>query len=301
MSDRFGKQEATLDDVDVPTGNQFGFDGELDLSVEFYGEAPASNFLPHISKSRIKTYAKCKRDFANTYLAGERADENFYIIRGSEVHEAFEKFHQNLIAFLNANWEEPQSLTDLMPHASNWFQFVEYVGPFFEWELKRLETARENTDTEKEALEAWMPHSVEVSLEVEDPPVGDTKWLGPYDVLVDARSVPSIEQNEGYVILDYKTGSLPKVQYRDKGIHIDLEFYAWILEQHGFNVAGAIGVYPSEDENVVRTMPNEDTRELITEIIENLHSDAVTRSNFEINENPLCDWCHFQDQCPSSW
>jgi CRISPR/Cas system-associated exonuclease Cas4 (RecB family) len=298
---RFGNVEATVDDANVLSGNQFGHDGELDLEVDFYGEAPVSDHLEHISKSRVKTFLKCQRKFADKYLAEERADENFYMERGSAVHDAFEKFHQTLKAFVAANNELPNSLTELLPHASEWFQFVEYVGPFFEWELDRLKTARQNTESEAEALEAWTPHSVEVSLTIDDPPVGELPWLGPYDALVDARSVSAIENNDGYVVIDYKTGSLPKEQWRDEGIHIDLEFYAWMLEEAGYEVAGGIGMYPSEDGNVIREMPNPETRADIADVVTYLHESSVTRIDYPTDPQPLCEYCHFYDQCPTSW
>ena len=300
MSSRFG-DNVEAPEHEVPTGNQFGYGGDLDLAVDFYGEEPASDFLDHISKSRIKTFAKCERKFANKYLAGERADSNFYMDRGSAVHDAFEGFHKNLKAFLAANKEEPNSLTELFPPATDWFQFVEYVGPFIEWELQRLQTARENTESEQATLNAWKPHSVEVSLKLEDPPVGEIPWLGPYDALVDARSVAAIDSNDGYVVVDYKTGSLPKYEWRDGGIHIDLEFYSWLLEEEGYEIAGAIGMYPSEDGNVVREMPNEDMREYIADVVKYLHQASVTRSDFSVEPQPLCSYCHYEDQCPTTW
>jgi len=189
-----------------------------------------------------------------------------------------------------------------MGPAKSWFQHLKFIAPFFEWELKRWKTAQENTDSHEEALAAWTPHSVEVSLTIDDPPVGEIPWLGPYDCLVDARSIAEIESNEGYVVIDYKTGSISdKKEWKKEGIYVDLEFYAWMLEEAGYEVAGGIGMYPSEDENVTRSMPNQQTRKNIAEVVEFLHEAAATRENFPTNPQPLCDWCHFQDQCPSSW
>lgn len=299
MSNRFGGVEAP--EHEVVTGEKFGFEGDLDLSIDFYDEAPVSDHLAHISKSRIKTFLKCERKFAYKYLAEERADQNFYMERGSRVHDAFEEFHQNLEAFITANDEEPNSLTDLLGHASDWFQFLEYIGPFFEWELSRWEEAKSNAETKSEALSIWTPHSVEKSLEINQPPVGDLPWLGPYDALLDVQSVPQFDADEGYVVVDYKTGSLPKPQWRDKGIHIDLEFYSWMLECAGYHVVGAIGFYPTEDGNVVRSMPNKKIREDIADVVRHLHTVSATRSDFPIQPQPLCDYCFYEEQCPTTW
>lgn len=301
---RFGnnKTDSAEDVPNTITGNSFGFDGELDLSVDFYGEAPASDYLEHISKSRIKEFLKCKRSFAGKYLAKEREGENFYMIRGTDVHDAFEVFHKNLIAFVKANEEAPDNFTDLLPQASDWFQWLEYFGPFFEWELDRLDAARDNTDSEKEALQAWIPHSIEVSLQVDDPPVGEIPWLGPYDCLLDARSIPQVETNEGYVVVDYKTGSVAnKEAWKKTGIYIDLEFYAWMLEEKGFDVAAGIGMYPGESECVVREMPNAEIRDDIADVVSYLHETEVTREAFSTSPQPLCGWCHYEEQCSTSW
>jgi len=303
---RFDKEENQVDAVDeidsVITGNSFGFDGELDLSVDFYDNGPASAYLEHISKSRIKEFLKCERSFASKYLAGERESENFYMIRGTDVHDTFEAFHKNLIAFVKANEEAPDNLTDLLPPASDWFQWLEYIGPFFEWELDRLDAARYNTDSEAEALEAWTPHSLEVSLTIDDPPIGELPWLGPYDCLLDARSVPQVHANTGYVVVDYKTGSVAdKEAWKKDGIYIDLEFYAWMLESEGFDIAAGIGMYPGESDFVVREMPNPETREDIADVVGYLHETDVTREQFPTRPQPLCGWCHFEDQCSTSW
>jgi len=301
MSDRFG-DNVDAGEIDAVTGNHFGFEGEHDLSVDFYGDGPVSDYLPHISKSRIKKFLKCRRKFAFKYLAEVRAEDNFYITRGTRVHDTYETFHQNLIAYTKANQEPPRNFTELLSPADEWFQFIDFIHPFFKWELERWETALSNTETEAEALEAWTPHSVEDSLEIEDPPVGEVPWIGPYDCLVDARSVSSINSNEGYVVIDYKTGSLPgKEKWAEEGIYIDLEFYAWMLEEDGFDIAGGVGMYPSEDGNVVREMPNEDIRAAITEVVKELHTASATRDEFPTYPNPLCDWCFYQDQCPTAW
>lgn len=302
MSDRFGTQtQATADDVDVLTGNQFGFEGEFDLTVDFYDEAPVSNELEHISKSRVKTYLKCPRSFAMKYLCGERFDGNYYTERGTMIHEAYEKFHENLMAYVTANNEVPHRFTELLGTSDDWFQFIEFLGPFFEYELDRLDESKRVADDFEQALEIWTPVSVEEDLNVQNPPVGTLPWLGPADVLHHAASVPEVEATEGVVVLDYKTGSLPKEQYRDTGIHIDLAFYSWMLEKSGFDVAGSIGLYPAADDMIVREVPDIEARATISRVVDDLHTLGATRDEFPTKPTPLCDYCEYQDQCDTSW
>jgi CRISPR/Cas system-associated exonuclease Cas4 (RecB family) len=270
MPNRFGEHDGDTSDID--SGYSWAYDGELDLDIEDeYKPGPVSDGMAHISKSRIKTFLKCPRSFGFKYLAEERDDEL------------------------------PERFTPLMSDSEDWFQFVEYIGPFFEWELERWEAAKEAADTLDEARQLWVPHSIETSLKIDDPTVGELPWLGPYDVLYHAASVPEVDADEGYVVVDYKTGTVSDEQYRGTGIHIDLEFYAWILEQAGYDVAAGIGFYPGDDSGkVVREMPNEETRERIRDVITHFHEADAAASEFEPKPSGLCGYCHYQDQCPGS-
>lgn len=301
MSERFDSHSPN--DASGPaavTGKHLGYEsGDFDLSVDFYGEAPVSDHLEHISKSRVKKYLKCERKFGFTYLAGERVDSNFYMERGTAVHDAFEQFHHNVKAFVAANREFPSSFTDLMPQASDWYQFTEFFGPFFRFELDRWETAKKNTDSLEDALDVWVPHSMEKSLRLEDPPVGELPWMGPTDLVLHAASVPMVEANEGLVILDYKTGSVPDSQYQGKGIDIDLAFYTWVWEEHGYDIAASVGMYPGESETLVREDIDRAAREKITDVVTELHNKAATKEEFDISPSPLCAWCSYRPQCPT--
>ena len=301
MSRHFRQHEsADADDADVLTGNQLGYEGDYDLNIDFYNESVQPH-LDYISKSRIKTFLKCPRKFSFKYLAEERESDNFYMKRGSAVHDAFERFHENLEAYVAANQEIPDQFTELLPPTRDWFQFIDWLGPFFEWELERLGAAREAATTTDEVFDFFLPHSVEEELWIEDPPVGELPWMGPYDALLHAASVPSVDADSGYVVVDYKTGSVPKPEWRDTGIHIDLSFCAWMLEEEGYDVVGAVGMYPTADENVVVEVPRSKSRANIIDAVSTLHDAQATRSDFPVNPQPLCDYCAYQNQCPVSW
>jgi len=36
-------------------------------------------------------------------------------------------------------------------------------------------------------------------------------------------------------------------------------------------------------------------------VVEELHTASATREEFPTYPNPLCSWCDFQDQCPTTW
>ena len=310
MTNFFDKHERdpdTISDTDIEEAQDdrntvWSYPGEHDLSIKQPYQESVVDGLDHVSKSRIKTAMNCWREFGMKYMGEVREGDNYYFSRGTAVHDSFEAFHLNLKAFIAANDQPPERFTTLMPPGKDWFQWIEYIGPFFEWELERWEAALDATENEEEALSVWEPHSIEEELRVEDPPVGTLDWMGPYDVLHHAASIPQVEETEGYVVVDYKTGSVKdKEAYKEEGIYIDLEFYGWMLEELDFDVVAGIGMYPTEDRNVVRRFPNEDIREDIAEVIEHLHSAEPTVEDFPISEGPLCDWCFYQDQCPSEW
>lgn len=272
------------DSDDEPDG-VWAYDGELDLD-SFADE------LDSVSKSRVKTALTCPRQFAFTYWNEEREPGNYYTERGTQIHDAFEQFHINLMNHISETGKRPSRLAPLMGDSDNWQQWIKYVGGFFEWEEKRWREA--------DSLNEWVPHSVEGKVDIQEPPVGHLPWNGYYDALVSASSIPGTT-DEGYAVVDYKSGSIKdKEEYRQTGIYIDLEFYAWALELSGFNVTVGVGVYPKEKDWIVREMPNEDSRELIEDAIDIMEREPTTE-NYPIEEQPLCDYCHFQDQCPSTW
>jgi CRISPR/Cas system-associated exonuclease Cas4 (RecB family) len=283
-----------------PTGDNFGFEGDLDLSTENYGMESSADVLEHVSKSRIKTFLKCERKFAMKYLAGVRSPQNYHMEKGTNIHDTFEAFHKNVKSFVVANQTFPENFTTLMPDSDLWYQFLGQMGAFFQWELDRWDEARSNADSVQDALDLWTPVALEKSITLDDPPVGELPWLGPTDLVVHAASVPSVDDTDGLVIVDYKTGSVSDPKYRGKGIHIDLAFYCWVWEQSGYDVRAGVGLYPQENEKVVRSNPDMDARQKIVSVVDQFSEKAVQRTEYDVEPQPLCSWCYYQDQCPTS-
>jgi len=290
--------------------------------------------LSYVSKSRIKTFKQCPRKFWLKYWTENRPPGNYYTERGSEVHECFEVFHENLKEHLDEGGEAPKFLADLMPDDFTlWSQWLEpYLGHFWKFEERRwLEAERSvefadsmmphgGLDVAAETLNAWEPVEVEAEawlgeppedcdvaddayINPDGPPVGEIPWMGSADAIFHSASVPEVDGG-GVTILDYKTGSVPDPQYRDEGIFLEGEFYGWLFEKF-FDVDAVAGYYPKEDELIISPYPDRERRWEIKKAVLGLQDDPTDMDNFPVEEQPLCHYghgqCFFYPVCPSQW
>lgn len=207
--------------------------------------------LDYVSKSRIKTFLQCPRKFMWKYWAETRPPGSIHTERGSQIHETFELFHENLLDHLDEHGDFPERFTPLLPDWESWAQWVEYIGEFFRFELRRKNAAHREvakvdammaglkqqnglSDFDGEWRHLWEPVGVETEFWVGgvpdswergdpssryvssgDPPIGDIPWMGFADLIVNTPSVPGVEGN-GVVIIDYKTGTAPTIKYEGK-------------------------------------------------------------------------------------
>jgi hypothetical protein len=312
----------------------------IDPSTELEPEPEIlANGLPYISKSRVKEFKKCPRSFYWTYICGERAPENYYMKRGTAVHETFEEFHHTLSAFIEEHGSAPENFTELLPDHSKWGQWIEMVGHFFAFERRRMKEShfqaveelgiglspKENEENAQRTLDFWDPIEIEAEAWLGEPPdswinserggqpdyvsgqppVGEAPWMGRADVIVDTRSVPEVD-GTGVTIIDYKTGSVPDERYRDEGIFLEGEYYGMLFEEF-FDVDAVAGYYPGADELIVSPYPDEDRRKDIRFAVIGMQREP-TIENFDIDQQPLCHWnngkgegmCHFHEVCPTS-
>jgi hypothetical protein len=300
---------------------------ELDLTVS---DEVRENGMPYVSKSRIKTYKNCPREFFYKYWCENREPENYYMKRGSEVHRAFEDFHLNLSEYIESEEERPPRFSPLMSDWEDYAQWLEpHVGNFWRFEERRWHEsyksivgdawAMTGEEMAYKTLNRWEPIGVEVEgwlgkppadydradpdyVNPDGPPVGDIPWMGFADVILNTASVPGIEGG-GVVILDYKTGKVPDERYRESGIFLEGEYYGWLFEEF-FDVDGVAGYYPKADELIVSPYPSQERRWDIQSAVLGMQKPPEVE-NFEINENPLCHYghgkCFFYDECDSEW
>lgn len=280
---------------------------------ELYWEADEGE-LPYISKSRIVSWVKNPEHFRLKYLEEIEEPETGAMDRGSRIHETFEHYYLQSL-------EEPEAATsDPAAHLPDeprlWADFVEpYISNFFVWERERWEEAKQyatgaTVDQQPAvdpimARDAWQPVAIEDEhwIEEHDPP-----WSGLADVVLPAASIPDVAGDEGVVIIDFKTGKVPKPQYRDEGIYLELAYYEMLFHDK-YDIAGSAAFYPRSGELVVRPDNGEHlltVEKAVDEMIEATSSYAG--EHFETNPGPLCCWSPepgdrsaFYGICPCTW
>lgn len=258
--------------------------------------------LDYVSKSRIKTYKTCPREFYLKYWCENRPPSTEAIERGSEIHEIFEAYHENLIEYVSRLGRHPPDM-DWWRFLPDWttLEFIEpYIGNFWKFEARRRREA--------ETTELYLPESVEEKARLENPPSGDIPWIGTADAIVRTETLPSIE-GDGVVILDYKTGDVPDPQYREEGIYLEQEFYAMLFEQK-YDVDGVAAYYPRHDK-LLEAELSQERRERVKEAAVELQQQP-DKEKFPVEEQPLCSYghgaCFFHKHgesegrpCPSGW
>lgn len=242
--------------------------------------------LPYVSKSRVMQWIKNPEHYRLKYLEDIREPETDAMVRGSRIHETFEEFYgDGGIGKYAGNIDA--GVEALPADRQLWADFVEpYVTNFLTWEIERWNaTGGNQSDYLPVAIED--EHWRDPLLGIEDEP----EWMGMADVILNASSVPSVDTDEGVVIVDFKTGSVPDEQYRGDGIYTELEYYVMLFEDE-YNVTASGAYYPRANEFLVHK-PTEQQRELIIESVGELvrHSaDYDGDAKFEAKEGPLCGW-----------
>jgi len=241
--------------------------------------------LPYVSKSRVMQWIKNKEHFRFKYLEEIKPDETEAMRRGTDIHETFEEFYIN--AAERDSSEAVANPIELLGDYRRWCDYTEpYITNFFQWERRRLYAA-------KDSGAEWHPVSVEEE-HWRDPILGidgEPEWMGLADVIVDAGSVAEVPDDEGVVIIDFKTGSVPDKKYRSNGIYTELEYYTILFEEK-YDVVDAAAYYPRHDELVVqpRGGPYRDNVECAVREMVSAVNEYDGSQKFEANEGPLCMW-----------
>jgi hypothetical protein len=304
-----------------------GIAPETELSVS---EEKMEEGLSYCSKSRIKTYKQCPFKFYLKYWCEHRPPGTMATTRGGDVHEIFEKFHENLKDFITEKGVLPERFTPLMPNGTNQTQWLDFIESFWKFEQRRLEESERTlnyaydrlpagaVDFDKELRNAWEPLEVEAEFwmgeppddyggepdYVDDsgPPVGDIPWMGKADTILHSASVPGVT-GSGVTILDYKTGSCPLVKYDGapfldevmEDVFLETEYYGWMAE-HVYDIDAVAIYYPKDDELVVGEYGVEERRWDIMSAALGMQErpedldEDGEPTNFQRDEGNLCHW-----------
>lgn len=282
--------------------------------------------LPYISKSRLKTYVTCPMKFYFTYILGRRGPPTFYTARGTEVHRAYENFYENVQQeTLEAFWS--RTLSKYLPGtetghgrrgAADWADHMDpFIRNFLKFEKRRREAALDYADgSQTLAAQLWEPVAVEAEGWY-DYEWNDPRWnvplMGFADLIANSCTIPEVEADEGITIVDFKTGSVPDEQYREKGIFLEGEFYATIFENmdpRPGTVTAVAGYYPKTD-TLIATPLSESRRMYMRRKLHEMValSFHAEKEWFPVDEQPLCAWsnsrgdgmCDHYADCDSTW
>lgn len=251
-------------------------------------EAAGEYELPYLSKSRVMKWVSNPEHFRLKYLEGIDEEETYAMRRGTEIHTAIEEYNENVIdEYDRTSGVFADVLRYLPDDRGLWADWLEpYISNFLLFEQRR----REHCGDPDNLMSAFPPVAVEKEHWRDD--LFDVPMMGIADVVYDAASLPSFPGEEGVVIVDVKTGSVPDEKYRDDGIYLELEYYELLFDEDLYDVAGAAAYYPKEDELLVKPRKEsyrlevyQQARDLIR-AVEDYEGDC----QFDINPGPLCGW-----------
>lgn len=250
-------------------------------------EAADEYELPYISKSRVEKWLGNPEHFRLKYLEEIEEPTTEAMIRGTRVHEAFEGYYENLE---EGPWTMPNHPSiqahNLPEDRTLWADFVEpYISNFFLFEQDRWAACDNDFKTYKPVSieeEHWRDDLLD-----EDAP----EFMGLADAIYHAVSVPWVDENEGVVITDFKTGGVPDEQYRSPGIYTELAYYTLLFEDK-YDVVGSMAYYPKTHDTVVN--PNDGShREKVFQAAEEMiaaSQDYDGSQKFKASPGPLCGW-----------
>lgn len=279
------------------------------------------NGLQYISKSRIKTYLQCPFKFFLKYWCEHRPPSTEATVRGSEIHECFEQFHLNLLDYIKEHEQMPDRFSPLMPDDYRLTdRYLDYIGSFWEFELRRWQEAKEHIDNHISelltfplvdkrdiAIASWHPKGIETEFWLGNPPedydgnpdfvdpegapVGEAPWMGKADLVAPTPSLPGLEGG-GVTIVDYKTGSCPLVKYKGapfldevmENVFIETEFYGWMAENH-FDVDAIAIYYPKNDRLVSGQFGVQERRFKIKQAVLEMQEQPRERDKDGVPEN----------------
>ena len=257
--------------------------------------------IPYVSKSRVKKFITCPEKFFFSYIKGLKGPETGPMRRGTNIHETFEDYYENVTEYVNETGELPEDLVAFLPSSERWADYLEpYISNFLVFEQRRLDYCKDEYG--EKASHFWLPLAIEAEEWLDDPlDYGDDAipWMGYADAIYSAAAFPEVDGGAGeVVIVDFKSGKVPNKKYRNDGIYLEGEYYAMLFESE-WSVAAVSGYYPLKDELIVSPLKKA-RRDKIRDVVHGFQDMNVeTPDHLEIEEQPLCRWGEGDDEaCP---
>ena len=110
-----------------------------------------------------------------------------------------------------------------------------------------------------------------------------------------------VDNDDGLVISDYKTGKTPAQKYRSDKF-IQLLIYAILLEQETGRPARKLELLYLKDGTLLSSDIDRRSIESVKTMISGVHGDILARcdrESFEPKTSVLCGWCSFKPICPA--
>lgn len=265
-----------------------------------------ANERDYLTKSELKLWVTCRRKYYYSYIQDIETEETEYMVRGSKIHELIEAYYDNVVEYAKNNKEPPTTMFSLLDDSvhEDWRDYLDpYLANFLGFERRRWQNA--------DNMSGWVPEAIEEGMweQVVDelPP-----FTGYADVLLPANSfnASDVEDEEGVVLVDFKTGEPKKEEYRDHengGVYLDLSYYNMLFES-AFDIRAIAGYYPKTDTLVVSSI-QEERRNFVKGVAKEIDdADPDEISDYPLDKGPLCVWgdgekerCEYYDRCPSNW
>jgi len=242
----------------------------------------------HLSPSSASSFDQCRKRWRFKYVEGLREPSGVAALSGSFAHRVLE-----LLCELPAKLRSVDQAKALAREV--WPDFT--TDPDFQ----ALEL--DDDDSREFRWKAWL--AVSGLWKLEDPALvevvsteqrvkvklGDVPFVGVID------RVDRIDN--GLVVSDYKSGSVPRTQWRDDKVLQVMLYAAALQATTGEQPSRARLLYLGQQiiEETVTDSRIENATSQISTTWSNINA-ACENDDFPADTGPLCGWCPFVDRCP---
>ena len=247
------------------------------------------------SYSKINTFSNCRELYYINYIKGIRnSKDNIESYLGTCVHNVIEYIYNEKLKnitldqiidlynhFWNDNWHDAIFMPDRTKKVHQYFNLgITCLRLFF----------KKNIQNNCDFLQNVVDCELEIGFNIEN---------FNYRGIIDRLDFDS--SKEQYIINDYKTS---KKIITTKKAHTNLQLGLYlvgvqkkykikkpiILKWHFLRYGIDIEVTPEEDN--IRFIKNQ-----LVNRVRKIESLSIERDNFFPNETPLCNWCHYWEEC----